>query len=58
MKKRFEKLKGEGFQRIETKFCKETAVEKTDEIEETNNSKFPVILIDEGETIFIEVESN
>ena len=62
MRGRFEKLKGENFPRTEAKFCKENDVYKatknTEETEETKNSKFPVILIDEEETIFIEVESN
>ena len=64
MKERFQR-KGENFPRTEENFSKENyvykasknaAVEKTDETQENKN--FPVILIDEEETIFIEVESN
>ena len=62
MRERFQKLNGENFQRIEAKSWKENDVYKatknTDETEETKNSKFPVILIDEEESIFMEVESN
>ena len=50
VKERFEKLKIENFPGSEEPFCKET--------EENKNSDFPVILINEEETIFIEVESN
>ena len=50
VKERFEKLKIENFPGSEEQFCKET--------EENKNSDFPVILINEEETIFIEVESN
>ena len=65
-KERSEKLKGESFPRKEEN-CKEnyvrratksTAVENTDGTEENRNTNFPVILIDDEETIFIEVESN
>ena len=62
MKERFQKLNGENFQRTEAKFCEENDVYKatknTDKTGENKNSKFPVILIDEEESIFIEVESN
>ena len=66
MKERFER-KGENSPRREENFCNENsvykasknaAVEKTEEAEENQNSSFPVILIDEDETIFIEVECN
>ena len=64
MKERFEKLKGENFPKTEENFGKENyvykasknaAVQNTDEKQENKNSNFPVILIDEEETIFIEV---
>ena len=40
------------------KASKNAAIQNTDETQENKNSNFPVILIDEEETIFIEVESN
>ena len=49
VKERFEEIKVENFP-SEEPLCKET--------EENKNSDFPVILINEEETIFIEVESN
>ena len=40
------------------KASKNAAIQNTDKTQENKNSNFPIILIDEEETIFIEVESN